>query len=51
MVSTNNYAWRKGARVSLVTEEVLGQIRDLSRVRIGLLHLLLPTYFGLSHAE
>lgn len=25
----------------LVTEEVLGQIRDLSRVRIGLLHLLL----------
>lgn len=25
----------------LVTEEVLGQIRDLPRVRIGLLHLLL----------
>jgi thiamine phosphate synthase YjbQ (UPF0047 family) len=25
----------------LVTEEVIGQIRDLSRVRTGLLHLLL----------
>lgn len=31
----------KPRRFHLVTNEVLGQLRDLSRVRTGLLHLLL----------
>ena len=41
MVSTDPDLKRKTTRISLVTDEVIGQIRDLSRVKTGLLHLLL----------
>lgn len=34
----------------LVTDEVIGQIRDLSRVKTGLLHLLLQ-HTSASHAQ
>jgi secondary thiamine-phosphate synthase enzyme len=41
MVSTDPALGAKPRGFHLVTDEVLGQIRGLSRVRTGLLHLLL----------
>ena len=41
MVSANPDAWAKIRGFHLVTDEILGQIRGLSGVKVGLLHLLL----------
>lgn len=35
----------------LVTDEILGQIRGLSGMKVGLLHLLAPAYFRFPDAQ